>query len=126
MKIPRPWLHAARVIDSILFYPALGVVIWGEIAPHPAPDLTQNANDKGLHFIAYFGLAWLAAAAVTRRADAVRAGLALILLGGLLEIVQGFTGRDMSVYDEVANTIGVVMGGFAARAMVESLRRRLA
>jgi hypothetical protein len=29
----------------------------------------------------------------------------------------------MSVYDELANTIGVLVGGFAARVMVESLRR---
>jgi VanZ family protein len=124
MTIPRSFLHAARIASGILFYPAAVVVIWGELTPAP-PSAIANIYDKLLHFIAYFGLAWLAAAAVRNRALAVRAGLALVVLGGVLEIVQGLTGRDMSVYDELANTIGVLVGGFAARVMVESLRRRI-
>jgi len=124
MKIPRTWLHAARMAASLLFYPALVVVIWGELTPAP-PAAIEHICDKALHFIAYFGLAWLAGVAVIRRATAIRAFVGLILLGGILEIVQGFTGRDMSVYDEVANTIGILVGGFAARVMVESLRRRM-
>lgn len=124
MNIPRSWLHAARIAAAIAFYPALLVVIWGELTPAP-PHIIENIYDKLLHFIAYFGLAAMAAAAVTNRRTAIRAALALILLGGLLEIVQGFTGRDMSVYDEFANTIGVLVGGFAARALVEPLRRQL-
>jgi VanZ family protein len=124
MTIPRSWLHAARIAAAILFYPALGLVIWGELTPAP-PSALENIYDKILHFIAYFGLAWLAGVAVTSPAMAVRAFLALVLLGGLLEIAQGFTGRDMSVYDELANTIGVLVGGFAARVMVEPLRRRI-
>ena len=125
MKIPRLFLHAVRVAHAVLFYPALLVVIWGELMPQPQPELAGQ-SDKVLHFIAYFGLSWLAAAALRDRATAMRAGLALILLGGVLEILQGLVGRDMSVYDEIANTIGVFVGGFAARAVVESLRRRLA
>jgi len=125
MRIPRPFLHAARIADLILFYPAVLLVIWGELSPHVTPEL-EWSNDKVLHFIAYFGLAWIAAAAVTKRGTALRACLALIVLGGLLEILQGLVGRDMSVYDELANTIGVMVGGFAARVMVEFLRRRLA
>ena len=125
MRVPRPWLHAARILDAIFFYPALILVIWGELTPRPPPEV-EVSNDKALHFIAYFGLSAMAAAAVTGRRAALRVGLALIVLGGVLEILQGFTGRDMSLYDELANTIGVLVGGFAARAVVESLRRRLA
>jgi VanZ family protein len=125
MKIPRPWLHAARIADVILFYPALLLVIWGELTPRPA-EVIEGYNDKLLHFIAYFGLAAIAAIAVRRRKAAILAALGLIVLGGILEIIQGFVGRDMSLYDEFANTLGVVVGGFAARAIVEPLRRRLA
>jgi VanZ family protein len=125
MKIPRPWLHAARIADVILFYPAFLLVIWGELTPRPA-EVIEGDNDKLLHFIAYFGLAAIAAIAFRRRKAAILAALGLIVLGGILEIIQGFVGRDMSLYDEFANTLGVVVGGFAARAVVEPLRRRLA
>jgi VanZ family protein len=124
MKIPRPWLHAARMADSILFYPALLLVVWGELSPRPS-EVIEGANDKLLHFIAYFGLAAMAAMAVRRRRAAIFAALGLIVLGGVLEIIQGFGGRDMSLYDEFANISGVLVAGFAARAIVEPLRRRL-
>lgn len=52
------------------------------------------------------------------------AGLGLIVLGGVLEIIQGFIGRDMSIYDEFANTAGVLVGVFVARAIVETLHRQ--
>jgi VanZ family protein len=125
MKFPRPWLHAARIADLILFYPALLLVIWGELTPRP-PSVVEGLNDKLLHFIAYFGLAAMAASAIRHRKPGIVAALGLIVLGGVLEIAQGFVGRDMSLYDELANTCGVLVGGFAARAVVEPLRRRLA
>jgi hypothetical protein len=33
MKVRRPLLHAARIADEVLFYPALALVIWGELSP---------------------------------------------------------------------------------------------
>jgi hypothetical protein len=33
MKLRRPLLHAARIADEVLFYPALALVIWGELSP---------------------------------------------------------------------------------------------
>jgi len=36
--------------------------------------------------------------------------LGLVLMGGALEIIQGFTGRDADIFDELANTIGVLSG----------------
>lgn len=125
MRIPRSWLHAARLADIVLFYPALLLVIWGELTPQPTPVI-EGQNDKLLHFIDYFGLAAMASLAVRKRKGAIFAGIGLIVLGGALEIVQGFIGRDMSLYDELANTAGVLVGGFAARIIVERLRRRLA
>ena len=127
MKIPRPLLHGLRLADRILFVPALLLVIWGELTGNQPAflDFLQDANDKLLHFIAYFGLAAMAAAALKSRRAVVLAGFALIALGAVLEIVQGFTGRDMSLFDELANTMGVVVGSIAARAIVEPLLRRL-
>jgi VanZ family protein len=123
MKIPRPWLHAARLADLVLFYPAVVVVIWGELTGSE-PQLIQGSNDKLLHFIAYFGLAAMAALGFRRRQWVALASLGLIVLGGVLEIVQGFIGRDMSLFDEATNTVGVIVGAFAGRIIIEALRRR--
>ena len=67
----------------------------------------------------------MAAAGFKNRRVVRVASLGLIVLGGVLEIVQGFTGRDMSSYDELANAAGVIMGAVLARAIIEPLRRRL-
>jgi VanZ family protein len=45
----------------------------------------------------------------------VLTGLGLILLGGVLEIVQSYVGRDPSIYDELANMAGVLAGTVCAR-----------
>ena len=124
MKLSRPVLHAARIADEILFYPALALVIWGELTG-TEPQILESLNDKALHFLAYFGLAAMAGLAFKSRKTALLVSLALIGLGGVLEIVQGFTGRDMSFYDELANIAGVVTGAVLARAIIEPLRRRL-
>ena len=67
----------------------------------------------------------MAGAGFKSRKTVLLASLGLIVLGGVLEIVQGFTGRDMSFYDELANTMGVIRGAILARAIIEPLRRRL-
>jgi len=126
MNLPRPLLHAARIADEILFYPALALVIWGELTgsePHIL-DLFGPLNDKILHFLAYFGLAGMAAAGFKSRKTVLLVSFGLVVLGGVLEIVQGFTGRDMSFYDELANIAGVITGAVLARAIIEPLRRR--
>ncbi len=98
------WLpHAA----FWLFWPALIIVVWGELTPHP-PHI--QASDKLLHFIAYFGLAGLASTALRYRRAIVLAALGLIVLGGALEVLQMFTGRDAELLDEIANGIGVLSG----------------
>ena len=100
---------------------------YAAVAQSPCADHLQ----KGA---AYFGLAGIAFVALC----AARAkpwsrmlwpALGLVLLGGVLEIIQGYVGRDMSIWDEAANTLGVGAGGlagwayvslFAARRLVEA------
>jgi VanZ family protein len=128
MKLPRPFLHVARVADIALFWPALALVVWGELAiPEPTRfwSILDQINDKLLHFIAYFLLGAMAAAAFRGRRPVFTAVLALIVLGGALETLQGLIGRDMSVYDALANTAGAVLGGFGARIVVEPLHKRI-
>jgi VanZ family protein len=126
MKLDRPLLHNARIADAILFWPAVTLVIWGEIFGPASPPLLESVNDKVLHCFSYFVLAAMASAALKRRGPAILAVIGIIILGGVLEIIQGYVGRDMSLYDELANTAGAIPGGIIARIVVEPLRRRYA
>jgi len=103
------FLHRLAVL---LFWPAVVLVTWGELTPSP-PHLETHVWDKLLHFTAYFGLAGLAALSLKSRRTLVYAVLGLIAFGGLLEIAQGMTGRDADLLDEVANTLGAILGAFA-------------
>ena len=58
------------------------------------------------------------------RRPALLVVLGLMVLGGVLEIIQDFVGRQTSFADQLANTLGVLAGGTLARLVVERLRRR--
>jgi hypothetical protein len=127
MRRPRLLLHIGRLIDDVLFWPALALVVWGELVWMPGRGwfgLFAHVNDKILHFFAYFALGSMAAAGLKGRQTVIVACLCLIGLGILLEFVQAYVGRDKSAYDAIANTAGVVLGGSVARAIVEPLRKR--
>jgi len=108
------WSHALALY---LFWPAFVLVAWGELTPHPPHDVVYFW-DKGLHFTAYLGLAGMAAVALKKRNEAILAMVGLIVLGGLLEVLQGFTGRDPDIYDEVANTLGALTGAGLGRLLM--------
>jgi VanZ family protein len=122
----RKLLHWFRQIDAWLLAPALLFVVYAELTHTDlAQELEINLWDKALHFTAYAGLAGMATIAV--RAKPRRAfwwALGLIVLGGVLEIVQGMTGRDADIWDEAANTLGVVAGTALAWAGIALLRAR--
>ena len=126
-------LHSLRICVAFLFWPALGLVIWGSLAAISDPilglgmsfeDLIVHFEDLIVHFTAYGGLAGMAAIALKDRRRLVPALLGLVVLGGVVEIAQFFAGRDMSWADALANACGVASGGTLARAIVERLRRR--
>jgi len=117
----RKLLHWLRQAIAWLFWPALAVVVWGELSHH-APSV--NIWDKYLHFTAYFGLALMATIAMRANRRALWWALALIVLGGVLEIIQGYTGRDADLFDEIANTLGVIAGVGLGWAGVAFLKAR--
>lgn len=112
-----------RIAAAILFWPAMAVVLWGELNPSPS-SLEQHFWDKGLHFSAYFGLAGIASWALRGSRNVVWAVIGLIALGGSLEIVQGMIGRDMSIYDELANSLGAVTGALLGWAVWSIVKKR--
>jgi len=127
MRVFRPFLHVVRIADAILFWPASALVIYGELSSRPEQlflTFFGAINDKVLHFEAYFVLGAMAAAAFRSRRPGLWAIIGLIFLGGVLEIIQSYVGRDMSFFDELANTAGAISGAVIARLIVEPLRRR--
>jgi VanZ family protein len=106
-----PWL---RRIGRWCFWPAVAVVVWGELTPHP-PREAAVIWDKAEHFTAYFGLALLATLAWGLKRSLIWVYLSIALLGGALEILQFYTGRDGDWHDELANGLGAFAGmGLAA------------
>ena len=97
----------------ILFWPGLALIVWGELTPSP-PDWTGLFWDKALHFTAYFGLASMATMVMGLQRRTLWVLLGLAVLGGALEILQGYTGRDPDIYDELANVIGIASGALTA------------
>lgn len=123
MKRPRFLLHAARIADEILFWPAFALVIWGELGWRGGGFLL-NVNDKLLHLLTYFVLGSMVAGGFKERRGVILGILGLIAVGAVLEIAQTYVGRDAEFYDAIANAAGAVLGAVTARFIVEPLRKR--
>jgi VanZ family protein len=104
-------LRAIHRLAVILFWPAIALVAWGELSKNQdATALEGLFWDKSLHFRAYFGLSGMICLALKEPRRVLVAAITLILFAGALEILQGYTGRDPDMYDELANTLGVISG----------------
>jgi len=86
-------------------------VIWITLTPQPPQVLSTIPHlDKIGHFLAYVALtAWFAAALWGRKWLTIIT-VAFIVMGGVLEILQGFTGRDPSWFDWLIDTGGALLG----------------
>ncbi len=125
MNAPLRFLRFFRSMARWTIVPAIAIVVWGELAPNPTTS--PLIWDKLLHFIAYFGLSGLALLALNPGRRAIYAAVMLIAMGGVLEIVQGFVGRDASWGDALANALGVVGGcalGWIIVVFLENLGRK--
>lgn len=92
----------------------------------PPSDGPVFYYDKLAHYLAYFAMAVMALLSFnSTRARFVAFALVLIL-GALLELGQSFVaGRDMSVYDGLANALGALSGLLLFRLVGDSLARQL-
>jgi VanZ family protein len=117
------FLPRVRRIGGWLFLPALVVVAWGELTPHP-PHEAAMFWDKAEHFTAYFGLALLATLFWGLKRSLVWVYLGVVALGGALEIGQMLTGRDAEWLDELANSLGAA-AGMALAALYLAIPRHL-
>lgn len=98
------------------FWLAVGItlvafIVWGSLTPHPPDvDITIPDFDKIEHFGAYLMLTAWFSAALPRHWRWV--ALTFAVLGGLIEILQGYTGRDPEWSDWLADCIGVAAGAW--------------
>jgi VanZ family protein len=101
------------------FWLSLG---WGLVLAVVVLSLIPMAEQSGIrhldkieHALAYFAMtAWFCQIYPNRW----RVGLAFFCLGGTIELLQGWLGfREMSLKDQIANSLGVLLGMyFSARA----------
>ena len=102
-----------RLLSLWLFWPGVLLIAWGELTPNPPQMNGVFGWDKAEHFIAYFGLASMASLVIGFRSRLAWAILGVVFLGGALEVVQYFAGRDAELMDFVANTLGALTGTLA-------------
>ena len=104
--VHRAWLAAGWLL--------VAVVTWGSLTPTPPHvEFPFPQFDKVEHFSAYFGMtAWFTAAWPKRWRGVA---LAFVIMGGLIEILQMFTGRDAEWLDWAADCAGVALALYPAR-----------
>ncbi len=104
-----------RSLWLVAGYCLVAFVIYSSLTPNPV-TVDVNYFDKYAHTFGYFSLmAWFMQLYHTKKSLCVCAGL-LILMGVLLEFVQGTTGyRFFDLYDMLANTLGVLLAWSLAK-----------
>jgi VanZ family protein len=102
-------LNLLQFLSALAFWPAAALVAWGELTPSP-PHEAELLWDKAEHFIAYFGLALMATLFWGIRRSLALVFLAVVALGGILEILQAYVGRDAEWADMLADTLGAMAG----------------
>ena len=103
----RTWSRTAILVWGV----SVGVISYLSLIPQVEVPVNFWNADKAYHCVAYGWLGLLSVMGFATRRSAVTAGLAMIVLGVLLEIGQlAVPHRSFSYWDMAANAIGVVMG----------------
>jgi len=95
-------------LAQVAFFAALLFTFYSAVVP-PSLALQLVPWDKAEHFIAFYTLTGLAAAAFPRRSLFLTA-VSLSAFGALIELVQGtpLVHRDMDFWDWVADTLAII------------------
>ena len=94
---------------KVSFWLLVLVVVFLSLKPESSVQLIE-VNDKIGHALAYSALMANALLAFPSK-DKKHLGILLLLMGSLIEILQGFIpGRFSSFYDLLANSLGIMIG----------------
>ncbi len=100
------------MFDTLAVLAAIAITI-GSLTPLPQlPDVPSN--DKIMHLVAYGVLAFLAS---FHRRSLIRIFFIVVAVsafGGMIELIQPFANRFMSLGDTFANILGACLGASAA------------
>ena len=115
LNFPRFWWTLAWLL--------VATVVIGSLAQLPqAPMPLPQGFDKYEHIFGYTVLSGYFGQLLVGARRHAAAAVALFLLGGTLELLQGMTGyRSMDVMDLLANGIGIVLGWLACRTALGKL-----
>lgn len=92
---------------KLVFWCALVTVVVMSLMPGPMLPSSINFWDKAQHALGFFGLTWLALLAYPRK-PMNQIGVALLLLGGAIELAQWATGwRHGDWLDMLADAVGI-------------------
>ena len=104
----------------------VGLVVYFSLIPLPPEPLSFPAGDKLTHLCIYAGMmVWFGFIYLPGRAYR-NLGVAFIMMGLILELIQGLTNyRSMNYLDMLANCIGVSLGWLLARTRLASILTHL-
>lgn len=113
LRLGKVWLSAGWAMVCVLIYLSLN--------PSPPQFPEFPLADKSIHFLSYaWIMLWFGFVYSTGK-KYLLLGLMLILLGVVLEVLQGAGGhRSMEVSDASSNSLGVLAGWLLARTRLSS------
>jgi VanZ family protein len=104
----------SKPFGRALFWVMCGTVLLGALTPQADPPQLFALADKAVHTLAFVALAFVGLQAYPKHLFVVCA--LLIALGGLIEVVQGYTStRSQEWEDFLADILGVFLGALLAR-----------
>ena len=83
-------------------------LIFMMLGPFQGAEQSVGLTDKPAHAIG-FGVITAALFLVTPRASRLQIALLALCIGGLIEIIQGATGRSASLSDLAADIVGITL-----------------
>jgi VanZ family protein len=127
------YMFHVRVFRILTILVAVGILVLSLLPKPPEIPVGFHFADKIAHFLAYLVLGFFVFASVSG-AKRIGSPLMMVLIvaalcalfGGVIEILQMFTGRQPEFWDLAADLIGAVCGAFSGAGLWRRFRRKQA
>ena len=113
---PAIWFTPAMENGSLIALPLtialIALICLGTLSPHPLVSAQAIGNDKLRHFLGFGSI--VVPAALFRPRWLLFLIPFAIALGGVVELIQPFVGRDLDIRDFYADSLGVAVAAATA------------